>query len=291
MLIYLFLNVLIIILGLYVSFGRNCLLSKISYIYSFVFLTFIAAIRFEIGVDYNHYEFFYYAIKKGASTYKYSEPVFYWFMRLFCDAGFDFKVFISVASFLTILFFYKSTSKRTFFFEILLFYGLLYLQSYCLIRQMLACSISIYALKKKSDNKWYCVFLLVLAALIHKSFWVIFVIYLVSFKLKICDKFIFSFLILFFVIVFFTPFVDNVLGYVLQFTSSSYFVLMRKLGPVVFLRYIFMFLYLYLILKYANTNLNKLMLISMFMFECLGTRILVFSSRMPQTFYAEDRGH
>lgn len=276
-------------LGYYVSYGKDKGTAAFSYIFTFFILVFISSVRYGIGTDYPHYEFYYYAIENGAKIYKYTEPVFYWLIRGTLYFKLSFQYFIVVTSLLTTLFFFLSVSKKTFFFEILLYYGLIYLQAFCLIRQMLACTISIFAFKKYGDSKIKCAFLLIFSSLVHRTFWILLLVYFLSFIINIKDSKTTLIIITAFVLIYLTPVIDIVVTKILTMTkleSGDYFVLMHRIGPVVALRYLLMFFYLYLIKKFANTKLNKLLMITLFVIEFSGTRILILASRLPQTLYS-----
>lgn len=159
---------------------------------------------------------------------------------------------------MTHFFFFRSVNKESFVYEVLLFYSLIYIQSYCLIRQMLACAISIYALKTKF-SKWHlCLFWLIIAALIHYTFWMVVFLFVASKYLKFSISSVVCLSMVAFLLLYFTDFLRRMLVFSSSFLpiklDEGYFQLMRRIGIVVLARYVFMLLFLYVIAKVEKTN-------------------------------------
>lgn len=222
---------------------------------------------------------------------KFTEPIFYYLNFFVSDLNLDFKFFIAMCSVLTHFFFFRAVNKESFVYEILLFYSLIYIQSYCLIRQMLACTISIYALKTKF-SKWYvCLFWLIIAALIHYTFWMVVLLFVVSKYLKFSILSIVCLSMIAFLLLYFTDFLRKMLVFSSNFLpvklDEGYFQLMRRIGVVVLIRYVFMLLFLYVIAKVEKANsIINILFFAIFLVEIIGTRMLIFASRFPQSFYA-----
>lgn len=158
---------------------------------------------------------------------------------------------------------------------------------------MIACSISIYALKNKKRISTFV--FLVLAALFHRTFWALFVMVYLSKFIKFTEIKMEMLLILLFIVICCTNIIEIILfKLALVFPISignGYFVFIRRIGPVVFIRYIFMFLFWVALYKMINNTtqflgLFNILFLSLFTLEFIGVRLLVFSSRFPQTFYA-----
>lgn len=291
MFFYVFSTVFLFTFGLIGTYGKNKEFSFIVRILVFLYLLFFSAIRFGIGTDYPHYEFYYHAIENGNTIYKFTEPIFY-YLNFFCiRLELDFKVFIAICSVLTHVFFFRSVNKESFVYEVLLFYSLIYIQSYCLIRQMLACTISIYALKTKFPKWHLCLFWLIIAALIHYTFWMVVFLFVASKYLKFPILFVVCLSMVAFLSLYFTDFLRKMLVFSSSFLpiklNEGYFQLIRRIGVVVLTRYVFMLLFLYLIAKLEKSNyIINILFFAIFLVEIIGTRMLIFASRFPQTFYA-----
>ena len=286
---YLITNFIIIILGLIGSNSHDKCFSFICRSYLVFYLCFFASVRYGIGTDYHHYEYYYEAVKLGSKLVYNSSPLFLLLNKLCLLLKFDFKIFIFICSFITILYFTRSINNEVFIFEMLIFYGLIYIQSFCIIRQMMACTIVIYGMKK--EQQWTKeILLFILAALIHSSFWLIVLLYILSKVIKINISICNYIILISFVILYFT----NIIQFILVKAASiigiemgaGYYILTRHLGPVVLLRYCFMLCYLYIYnkIKCEDYFLN-LLIVVIFLAEFAGTRMPILAARLPQTFY------
>lgn len=292
MIFYINLFIFIFIFGFVGTFGKNKEFAFVCRRTVMLILFIVSAVRFGIGTDYQNYEILYKAISNGKEFYKFSEPAFYWLNNFLASNDLSFQVLIVICSAITVFFFDLSTNRKTFFYEVLLFYSLIYLQSYCLLRQMIACSISIYALKNPKRSITF-IFLIV-AALFHKTFWCLFLLVYLSKFIKLSKIKIELLLLVLFFVIFCTNIVEITLQRLTSLFSISigvgYFELQRRIGLVVFTRYIFMLLFwisLYGIIKKTDRKMRlfNTLLIALFLVEFIGGRLLIFAARFPQTFY------
>lgn len=258
-----------------------------------LYLFLFSAIRFGIGIDYNNYRGIYEGINSGGVVYKYTEPLFYMFIK-FCNfLRLDYKIFVLICSFFTIYFFGKSIKyidDKYLFVYFLTYYCFCYISSYTLIRQLLSVSITIYAWCYKDIKKRKTIILLIIACLIHKTFWIFFILFLFSTRVKISRKLFFFGVFIGLIILEYTSIFDSLLNYVLasmHLVGARDYKLTRHFGLVALLRCMYVIIYFLLLYK---TNLRNsypsLFLFTIIMFELLGTRLPIFATRMPITFYS-----
>ena len=126
-----------------------------------------AALRYGIGIDYYNYLKIYYNIYHG---YPVNQEVGIIFIsRILQFFHLPGHALIVTYSFLTILFVFLAVPQKHFFLAIPIYVLYFYLDSYCLLRQALACAIMLYAIGyffegKKNRFLFWCI----IAILNHK---------------------------------------------------------------------------------------------------------------------------
>lgn len=173
-------------------FKKNIFLFLISYIY----LLFLGGFRsFETGTDVNNYYQIFKYIQDGGESFSFAAKIVEpgWFIiNWLCAVTFnDFRAVLFVSIFLSTLpIFIRAWNYREKTFSIILYYVLLffYLNSYNIMRQMIAVSFVFYSLlflEQKKMKKFYI--LIMMASLFHYSalFCLIFPYYLRKIKLSL----------------------------------------------------------------------------------------------------------
>lgn len=133
------------------SFSKDKSARVIFLILTFLSLFLPAALRYGIGIDYYSYLKIYSNIYHG---YKINQEIGIIFisriLQFFRLSG---HALIVTYSFLTILFIFLAIPKKYFFLAIPVYVLYFYLDSYCLLRQALACAIMVYAIRLFFEGK------------------------------------------------------------------------------------------------------------------------------------------
>ncbi|MCH5293103.1 MAG: EpsG family protein [Treponema sp.] len=126
-----------------------------------------AAIRGGIGADYFSYLRIYYRISQGIEISQ--EPGIFLISKLLLLFNLPGHALIVTYSFISILFVFLAVPKKYFYLGIPVYVMVFYLDSYCLLRQALACSVMLFAYRKYFEGSTKsCVFWSAIAFLNHK---------------------------------------------------------------------------------------------------------------------------
>lgn len=152
---------------IYLRGNRRC--KKISLFLLFLLMLFISASRVNIGIDYwGHYQL-YRIVELG--LWEVSEPL-YVLLSVFCSKShIGFAGLIAIMSFITIYPIYRIAQKEQNIYILLLYFLMVYLLSFALIRQCAAISLAIYGsyLYLKEGKKRKAFFFFVLSIGFHYS--------------------------------------------------------------------------------------------------------------------------
>lgn len=164
---------LLILCSVSLFLHRNVIRKKIFRVIPYIAMAFVGGFRSEVGVDYLSYKEQFYDIVNKTGWYSNFEPGFKLLVRMISAVGGSYQVLFLVASCFTCFLYYKYISDNSKDFEIstMLFMclGPFYLSSFNALRQSLAISIFLYALKyMKRKSRKYFLFIL-LASSIHTS--------------------------------------------------------------------------------------------------------------------------
>lgn len=155
---------------LYVSeYDRTPIVRKICLIASFLIVVIPSAIRFEIGADYTSYVSIFEEIQSGAGS-KELESGFRFIIEIIQVLGLNSDwLFIVIAILIHFFLFLSYPTKRKYVFHFFIML-IMYFESFNILRQVLAVSIVMYALKSyNSSNKYFSFILKTLfATLFHK---------------------------------------------------------------------------------------------------------------------------
>lgn len=135
----------------------------------FLTLTVPAAVRYNIGTDYENYKRI---ILNGFRNHRYALFEIGWTPILsFMDKfNIDIQCFFVFASLVTYICLFYVVERKYFFIAIPIYVCLPYLESYSLIRQTMAVAIFLVAIKWFSENKYFkSILTAVFAVLFHKS--------------------------------------------------------------------------------------------------------------------------
>ncbi len=246
-----------------------------------------SSLRVNIGLDYIGHYAHYYMIAMGKYNLKLLiEPIYSLINYLCFITHLGYNGVIVIMSLITIFPFYLIAKDNNIPCLLLLFFCLLYLISYCLIRQMAAISIAFYgSYKYKYDNdKKKGMAFLICAAGIHFSLWLYFVCFYACQYIKVSYlvSIILSFLL--FLIGFKTDFFTILIKFLSKGTIYEYY--FKNLqeasfgtGIGVLLRFITYFMLFYL--EYAFSNERKSSYFSMFIIliviDSISLRVQIFT--------------
>lgn len=138
----------------------------------FLFLCFMslfipAAFRGGIGADYFSYLGIYKRISRGIDILQ--EPAIFYISKVLLFFNLPGHALIVTYSFLSIMFIFLAIPRKYFYIGIPVYVLIFYLDSYCLLRQALACSIMLFAYRKYLEgNIRSYVFWAIIAVLNHK---------------------------------------------------------------------------------------------------------------------------
>ncbi len=128
------------------SFERKLLITL-----SFFIIFIVAAIRYNVGSDYQSYSYLYYAFQDGNEQFV---EIGYRFLNIFIyKLGFNFEWFVAILSFITYFIFYKSYPKEKAYIFHFLFICTLYLYSFSNFRSSLVYGIMFIAIINYIENK------------------------------------------------------------------------------------------------------------------------------------------
>lgn len=178
MIVYIVNAVLLTLVGLLVErFSKSTLLIKIYCIYAFLQLTLLAAVRYNIGIDYTQYYHAFLNIGKAADwsevfQFRY-EPAYLILNRLISFITNNVPVFMGIYGGimygLLMIYVYKYCEEKwlaVLSFIVLDYYAL----TYCFMRQGMAMIIGLFAIEQMKRNKWYlAVPLVLLSSCFHAS--------------------------------------------------------------------------------------------------------------------------
>lgn len=126
-----------------------------------------AALRGGIGADYFSYLRIYKTISLGMKIHQ--EIGILFISKILQFFNFSGHALIVTYSFLSILFIFLAIPRKDFYLGIPIYVLVFYLDSYCLLRQALACSIMLFAYRKYFENKTKSfIFWSIIAVLNHK---------------------------------------------------------------------------------------------------------------------------
>lgn len=202
---YLTIYVLSVILSVCYSFAKDKNLIFILHIICFLVLFIPASMRYEIGTDYENYAK---AISMGFSQSRYDIFEIGWQPILFLIDRFniDIHLFFVFAAFVTYFSLFLVIDRRDFFLVLPMYICIPYLESFSLVRQAMAATIFLVAIKFCAEHKYLRAFILALVStLFHLSTIVLCLILLLSnFKWKIFSPtrnlFLFCFIYLIFTV-------------------------------------------------------------------------------------------
>lgn len=270
-------------------FVKDKLIKKTSSIFLFISVLLFLGLRYGIGIDYSHYEHAYQAIKIGEKFYI-TEPVFYIFNKIFSILNYESLVFFM--AFITINFFKKSLNANNQKIFIPLSIFLLYIPSFTLMRQVLAIVLVIYAFSfddNKNRIKW-----MIIASLVHKSMWILTILYLLCKFIKISWYFVLLICFVFAILFAFSNMGLDLLEKILKHTPYAYYLntvhllAKRHVGILTILQMgyeISFFFYNKSSIKNQNNSFVNLLFLFMICSEIIGLRILIFATRVTFVFY------
>ena len=152
-----------------------------------ILFSFLAAIRWDVGVDCRSY---FYGFYRGATESELAkgETLFYWIQDIFKYINLSHIPFFFTIAFIQISFIYYGLRKRP---EILLFFPLLFVLygtfwSYMNgVRQSVACSILIFATLLLSEKKIiWTIFWIWIATLFHRSAYILLILFPIVYLLR-----------------------------------------------------------------------------------------------------------
>jgi len=167
---------------------RNKILSQVFFVLSFIILWYVSANRYGIGTDYKLYENMYYeitsisTIKEGLHIFSYVEPGWVLFNYIVKYAFNNVQYIFTISSLFTIglsyLFIFKNRKNINIGITVFIFICLFYNQSFNVVRQSLAMSISIFSYIYMKERKCFKFFLTVgIAFCFHYSAILLLLIY------------------------------------------------------------------------------------------------------------------
>lgn len=161
----------------------------------FISLTFLvlflpAAFRYNIGTDYENYTRI---IENNFLHHRYNEFEIGWIPVLWFIDYFDLSVhfFFVFTDFTILLCLFYVLEKRSFWCCIPIYVCFAYIQSYSLVRQALAATIFLIAIKKWTQKKYFsCILFSLLSFIFHKSVIIlVLLLFLANFKWSFFNRF------------------------------------------------------------------------------------------------------
>ncbi|WP_162271069.1 EpsG family protein [Morganella psychrotolerans] len=147
--------------------ANNKCSSSIFYFISFIFVISALIFRYNVGTDYNSYEYIYYNVK---STEEYLEPGFLFLLRICNYFSLSSSVFISLFSIISTSFIYLTARHYNKLLFITFYILVLYFQNMTAIRQITAVCIALYAVHFLINKKIvYFIFWIYISSLFHSS--------------------------------------------------------------------------------------------------------------------------
>lgn len=206
---YLVIYVLSVVFSICYSFAKDKNLIFILHIICFLVLFIPASMRYEIGTDYENYAK---AISMGFFQNKYDIFEIGWQPILFFIDRFnvDIHLFFVFAAFITYFSLFSVVDRRDLFLVLPMYICIPYLESFSLVRQAMAATIFLVAIKFCAEHKYFRAFILALVStLFHLSTIALCLILLLSnFKWKFFSPtrnlFLFCFVYLIFTVFDFT---------------------------------------------------------------------------------------
>lgn len=166
-----FYNVVLIVslASLYIYSNSNSKQSRILFVFSFLPIFIVSAIRVGIGTDFGSYEEIFNAIK--TDNFYTIEPSFYLLNKIISTVGLDFKFLIIATSFLFCYPILKCADRNVSIWVVFYIMLHLYLVSFNAIRQGISLSISCYALYRLFfyNEKWKFLILIIVSSTFHYS--------------------------------------------------------------------------------------------------------------------------
>jgi len=289
MVVYSVFITLVLILYSQYCFSKDKIVKYISSNILFLIVLLFLGLRKGIGIDYSHYEHAFQAIKIGEKMYL-SEPIYYIFNKVFSLINYESMIFF--VAFLSVYYFSISlnTNNRILYIPLAIF--LLYIPSFTLMRQVLAIVHVIYGFSVDDDKhrfKW-----LIIASLIHKSMWILTILYFICKYVKISWHFVLIFCFVFMIIFTFSNMGLGLLEIILKYTPYAYYLntihllTKRHVGILTILQLgyeLSFFIYNKSSLKNRNNSFVNLLFMFMICSEIVGLRILIFATRVTFIFY------
>ena len=169
---------------IYRGISRQQMVNKICYLFIFVLLFAVSALRLNVGNDYlNYVEFMHLVFSKAYVPTEVGFNVLTYVVYYLC--GFEnYLLVFAIFSFATVYFFMKAMVEQSewFSFSFMMFMLLgYYYQSLSTVRYYLALSMALYSIKYllKDDYPRF-IFIVLVGSLFHKSFLVVFLLYFVA---------------------------------------------------------------------------------------------------------------
>lgn len=291
MFFYIITTIVILLGGFYVSIGKNKPFVYMVRASIFLYLTFFSAARYDIGTDYAHYLVIFESIKKGAKIYAGTEPLFYYLIRFCTDNGFSFQIFVALCSIITNFFFLRATKNKTYFFQLIIYYTMYYVSSFCLLRQMMGLAFTVYAFSRCEKNKFKCLLFILLACLVHRFFWLVLLGYVLSWFIKFTTRQVSAIVIISFFVFVPTSLLTNIITKVLDSINFNVgldnLFFATRIGPVVLIRYLYTlcFYIVFMHNRSQNYTLNFLFL-AVCLSEIGGTKLIILATRLALCFYS-----
>ncbi|EME4040079.1 EpsG family protein [Morganella morganii] len=147
--------------------ASNRFSANLFYFISFISVLSVLILRYNVGTDYNSYEYIYYNIKQDEN---YLEPGFIFLLKICRQYSLSSEVFISLFSIISTSFVYLTAKHYNKFIFITFYILVLYFQNMTAIRQITAVCIALYALHYliEKSNVRFVIFIL-LSSLFHSS--------------------------------------------------------------------------------------------------------------------------
>ncbi len=180
-----------------------------------IILIFVSGLRYQVGTDFNTYVHFINLIKDGYDTYM--EPGFELLIKLLAGAGFENQAVFLFSSVITLVFFFlfiiKHSNQYTLSVVIFFLFPIFYLASFNGVRQFIAISIFLYAIRFviRKQMMLYILFISI-GSLFHKTILLMLPIYFILDR-EISLKNVFAISFFYICIVSFLPFIGRALGF------------------------------------------------------------------------------
>jgi hypothetical protein len=150
------------------------------------FLVIISFLRYSVARDYFSYDSIYSYIANGGDRFLYTEPLFYYLLKICSDIGLSYNTFLGIVALFYILVFYFFILKKIpvrywyigiFFFIII---NANYFSAMGALRQSLAVSFFVIAIHFYNKSIFKVLFFLLIGAMFHRSIWLIIPIVLLT---------------------------------------------------------------------------------------------------------------